>query len=55
MLLDTSKPGWKILHADCEPLHLSRQHTEGQSLWDVFAVPDVVRRNLFQACLRDLA
>lgn len=43
MLLDTSQPGWRILHSDCDEPRLSPRRTEGQALWDVFAVPDVVR------------
>ena len=43
MLLDTSQPGWRILHSDCDEHRLSPRRTQGQALWDVFAVPDVVR------------
>ena len=42
MLLDTSKGGWTILHSDCDVKRLDAKRTEGQHLWDVFAVPDVV-------------
>lgn len=43
MLLDTSKGGWSILHSDCDIKRLNAGRTEGRYLWDIFAVPDVVR------------
>ena len=42
MLLDTSKGGWTILHSDSDIKRLDGKRTEGQYLWDVFSVPDVV-------------
>ncbi len=43
MMLDTSQPGWQILHADCDDQRLHAQRTEGRLFWDMFAVADVVR------------
>ena len=51
MLLDTSKPGWQILFSDCDDERLNAQHTEGQSFWDLFAVPDVVRGLRLSQCV----
>ena len=42
MVIDTSRPGWTILHADCNNPRIDAQQSEGQSLWDLLKVPDVV-------------
>ena len=42
MLVDTSKPGWMVLHADCNNPRIDSRQAEGQSLWDMLKVPDVV-------------
>lgn len=42
MVIDTSRPGWTILHADCNNPRIDAQQGEGQSLWDLLKVPDVV-------------
>lgn len=42
MVVDTSKPGWMVLHADCNNSCIDRGQIEGQSLWDKLKVPDVV-------------
>jgi hypothetical protein len=43
MVIDTSRPGWTVLHADCNNAAIDSKQGEGQSLWDLFKVPDVVR------------
>ena len=43
MVVDTSKPGWMVLHADCNNPCLDSGQIEGHSLWDKLKVPDVVR------------
>ena len=43
MMLNTSQPGWPILHADCDDLRLHAQRPDGRLFWDMFAVADVVR------------
>lgn len=45
MMLDTSQPGWQILHCDCDDERLHADYTAGRSFWDIFAVADVVRRS----------
>ncbi len=42
MVIDTSRPGWTVLHADCNNAAIDGKQGEGQSLWDLFKVPDVV-------------
>ena len=42
MVIDTSRPGWTVLHADCNSAAIDSKQGEGQSLWDLFKVPDVV-------------
>ncbi len=42
MVIDTSRPGWTVLHADCNNAAIDCKNGEGQSLWDLFKVPDVV-------------
>lgn len=42
MVVDTSKPGWMVLHADCNNPCIDRGQAEGQCLWDKLKVPDVV-------------
>ena len=42
MVIDTSRPGWTVLHADCNHAVLDGKQGEGQSLWDLFKVPAVV-------------
>ncbi|DBA84846.1 TPA: hypothetical protein ACH3X1_005872 [Trebouxia sp. C0004] len=49
MMLDTSQPGWPILHSDCDDQRLHAQRTDGQLFWDMFAVADVAQPEvLFQ-------
>jgi hypothetical protein len=43
MLLDTSQPGWQILHSDCDDERLHAKYTAGRSFWEAFAVADMVR------------
>ncbi len=52
MVIDTSRPGWTVLHADCNNAAIDSKQGEGQSLWDLFKVPDVVRHppEAFQPC-----
>ena len=52
MVIDTSRPGWTVLHADCNNAAIDGKHGEGQCLWDLFKVPDVVRHppEAFQLC-----
>ena len=42
MLIDTSRPGWTVLHADCSNPRIDGKQGEQHSLWDLFKVPDVV-------------
>ena len=42
MVVDTSKPGWMMLHADCNNPSIDGKNAEGQALWDRMKVPDVV-------------
>lgn len=49
MVVDTSKPGWIVLHADCNNPRIDSRQAEGQSLWDKLKVPDVVSTAL--SCL----
>lgn len=49
MVVDTSKPGWMVLHADCNNPRIDSRQAEGQSLWDKLKVPDVVSTAL--SCL----
>ena len=46
MIVDTGKQGWHILYSACDDDRLDSNHTEGQSFWETFAVPDVVRLEL---------
>ena len=46
MVVDTSKPGWMMLHADCNNASIDGKNAEGQALWDRMKVPDVVRTAL---------
>ena len=50
MLLDTSKGGWTILHSDSDIKRLDAKRTEGQYLWDIFSVPDVVSHMPMASC-----
>ena len=43
MLIDTSRPGWTVLHADCVNPRIDGSNAEQLSLWDLFKVPDIVR------------
>ncbi|KAA6422720.1 MAG: mixed lineage kinase, partial [Trebouxia sp. A1-2] len=43
MMLDTSQPGWQILHCDCDDERLHADYTAGRSFWDIFAVADVAQ------------
>ena len=47
MMLDTSQPGWQILHSDCDDERLHAKYTAGRSFWDAFAVADVVRLSCY--------
>ena len=51
MVIDTSRPGWTILHADCSNPRIDAQQSEGQSLWDLLKVPDVVGCCLLCSCV----
>lgn len=54
MVIDTSRPGWTVLHADCNNAAIDGKQGEGQSLWDLFKVPDVASpESLFEATLAE--
>ena len=51
MVVDTSQPGWTVLHADCNNPCIDGRQAEGQSLWDKLRIPDVVRSVVIFCCL----
>ncbi|DBA75652.1 hypothetical protein WJX79_010067 [Trebouxia sp. C0005] len=54
MVIDTSRLGWTVLHADCNNAAIDGKRGEGQSLWDLFKVPDVASpESLFEATLAE--
>lgn len=42
MVVDTSMPGWQVLHADCNNPCIDGRQAEGKPLWDKLKIPDVV-------------
>ena len=54
MVVDTSMPGWMVLHADCNNPGIDGRQAEGHSLWDKLKVPDVVSALFCPFCGCDL-